>query len=100
MELIYVYFRNGFYQKTPDVVIRRFEDWGRAYAFTPDEPEIYDLNTTAWYIVEICNGRSFGEIEADYVKTVGPKVGDDAAKAQFHMGFDALLERNIISVSN
>jgi hypothetical protein len=78
-----VYSRNGCYQKTPDVVIRRFEDWGRAYAFTPDEPEIYDLNTTAWFIVEIC-----------------PKVGADAAKVQFHMGFDALLERNIISVSN
>jgi hypothetical protein len=95
-----VYSRNGCYQKTPDVVIRRFEDWGRAYAFTPDEPEIYDLNTTAWYIVELCDGRSFGEIEADYVKTISPKVGSElAAKSQFHKGFDALLERNIISAS-
>jgi hypothetical protein len=94
-----VYSRNGCYAKTPDVVIRPFEEWGRAYAFTPDEPEIYDLNTSAWFIVELCNGRSFGEIEAEYVKTVGPKVGPDTAKSQFHMGFDALLERNIISVS-
>jgi hypothetical protein len=92
-----VYSRNGSYQKTPDVRIRTFEDWGRAYAFTPDEPELYDLNTSAWFIVELCDGRPFRDIEADYVRVVSPKVGAEAAKAQFHSGFDALLERNIIS---
>lgn len=92
--------RNGCYAKTPNVVLRRFEEWGRAYAFTPDEPEIYDLNSTAWFIVELCDGRAFQEIEADYVKAVEPKVGRQTAVTQFHSGFDALLERNIISVSN
>lgn len=90
--------RNGCYAKTPDVVLRRFEEWGRCYAFTPDEPEIYDLNTSAWFIVELCDGRPFQQIETDYVRTIGAKKGADKAKAEFHAGFDALLERNIISV--
>jgi hypothetical protein len=89
--------RNACYAKTPNVVLRRFEEWGRCFAFTPDEPEIYDLNTTAWFIVELCDGRPFQQIEADYVKVVADKVGRDAAKAQFHSGFDTLLERNIVS---
>ena len=91
--------RNGRYVKTPDVVLRTFEEWGRAYAFTPDDPEIYDLNATAWFIVDLCDGRAFPEIEAAYVAAVGPKLGRDTAVSQFHAGFDALLERNIISVS-
>ena len=91
--------RNGCYAKTPDVVLRRFEEWGRCYAFTPDEPEIHDLNTSAWFIVELCNGRPFQQIESDYVASIGPKIGKDKAKAQFHAGFDALLRRNIISVT-
>jgi hypothetical protein len=34
------------------------------------------------------------------VKAVGPKMGADVAKSQFHQGFDALLERNIIAGSD
>lgn len=90
--------RNGCYAKAPEVVLRRFEEWGRCYAFTPDEPEIYDLNTTAWLILELCDGRPFQQIEADYVAAVGTKRGTAKARAEFHAGFDALLERNIISI--
>ena len=89
--------RNACYAKTCNVVLRRFEEWGRCYAFTPDEPEIFDLNTTAWFIVELCDGRPFQQIEADYLGTVGPRIGRDKAKAQFHAGFDQLLRQNIIS---
>lgn len=99
MEWTCVLSRNGSYVKTPSVVLRTFEEWGRAYAFTPDDPEIYDLNATAWFIVDLCDGRPFAEIEAAYVAAVAPKVGTAAARAQFHTGFDMLLARNIISVS-
>ena len=92
--------RNGCYEKTPDVVVRSFEDWGRAYAFTPDNPEIYDLNSSAWFILELCDGRPFAQIEADYVSALKDRIGTAAAKSQFSSGFDMLLERNIISASN
>lgn len=92
--------RNGCYAKTPDVVIRPFEEWGRAYAFTPDAPEIYDLNSTAWLIVELCDGRPFGEIETAYVEAVRDQISPETARSQFHSGFELLLERNIISASN
>ena len=95
-----MYSRNGCYVKTPDVVVRGFEEWGHAYAFTPDEPEIHDLNASAWFILDLCNGRPFGQIETDYVKAIAPKMGADVARAQFHQGFDLLLERNIISISD
>lgn len=91
--------RNGCYEKTPDVVVRTFENWGRAYAFTPDNPEIYDLNASAWFIVELCDGRPFTQIEADYVAALRDRIGTAAAKSQFHSGFEMLLERNIISAS-
>ncbi|MGE8941844.1 hypothetical protein ACO2I3_08030 [Leptospira interrogans] len=85
--------------KAPDVVLRRFDEWGHCYVFTPDESEIYDLNTSAWLIVELCDGRPFEQIESEYLAVVGPKVGRDRAREQFHAGFDALLERNIITAS-
>ena len=91
--------RNGCYAKTPNVVLRGFEEWGRCYAYAPDDLEIYDLNTTAWFIVDLCDGRPFGQIEAEYLKVVGEKIGREAARSQFHSGFSALLERNIISAS-
>ena len=95
-----MYSRNGSYAKTANVRMRNFEDWGRAYAYTPDDPEIYDLNASAAFILQLCNGRPFGQIEADYVSAVGPKVGDETARDQFHQGFNALLERNIVSATD
>ncbi|HXF53726.1 MAG TPA: hypothetical protein VNK52_06335 [Hyphomicrobiaceae bacterium] len=92
--------RNGCYARAPNVVLRRFEEWGRCYAYTPDEPEIYDLNIAAWLIVELCDGRPFQQIEADYLRLVGKKIGREAARAQFHSGFAALIERNIIQASD
>ena len=92
--------RNGCYAKTPDVVVRAFEEWGHAYAFTPSDPDIIDLNATATFIVELCDGRPYGQIENDYVAALGPKVGEAVAKRQFDAGFTQLLERNIISASD
>ena len=88
--------RNGCYAKASNVVLRRFEEWGRCYAFTPDDPEIYDLNTSAWFIVELCDGRPFQQIEADYVATLGRNSAGRKRKP-VPRGFDALLARNIIS---
>lgn len=92
--------RNGCYAKTPDVVLRPFAEWGHAYAFTPSEPDIIDLNATAYFIVELCDGRPFAQIEREFVETVGPRIGDSEAHSQFHSGFTRLLECNIISASN
>lgn len=91
--------RNGCYAKARDVVIRPFEEWGHAYAFTPSEPDIIDLNSTAFFIVELCDGRPYGQIENDFVSTVGERIGEEKARRQFHHGFDQLLKRNIISAS-
>ena len=92
--------RNGCYAKTPDVVLRPFEEWGHAYAFTPSDPDIIDLNSTAFFIVELCDGRPYGQIETEFVTTVGERIGKDRARVQFQDGFASLLERNIISASD
>ncbi len=92
-----MYSRNGSYAKAPDVVVHGFEEWGHAYAFTPDDPDLHDLNASAWFILDLCNGRPFAQIERDYIKAVGPTMGPEVARAQFHDGFDQLLARNIIA---
>lgn len=92
--------RNGCYAKTPDVVLRPIAEWGHAYAFAPSESDIIDLNATAWMIVELCDGRPYGEIEASYVDVVGPRIGAALARGQFQTCFAQLLARNIISASD
>ncbi len=92
--------RNGCYAKTPDVVLRPFAEWGHAYAFTPSEPDIIDLNSTACFIVELCDGRPYVQIENEFVETIGERIGADQARRQFQSGFAQLLERNIISASD
>jgi hypothetical protein len=80
-------------------VLRPFEEWGHAYAFTPSEPDIIDLNSTAFFIVELCDGRPYVQIENEFVATIGVRIGAEKARSQFQNGFTQLLERNVISAS-
>lgn len=89
--------RNGCYEKSPDVRTRVFEEWGRIYAYSAEDAETYDLNASAALILELCDGRPYGQIEADYVAIVAPKVGEQEARRQFGTGFDALMAHNIVS---
>ena len=87
---------NDCYIKHPEAVLRRLPEWRQCYAYTPANPELYELNTAAWLIVELCDGRPFGEIEEDFVRAVGRRVDANRGKAQLRQGLSDLLERGIV----
>jgi hypothetical protein len=34
--------------------------------FTPEHPRLYTLNAAAWLVLELCDGRDLGSLEAAY----------------------------------
>jgi hypothetical protein len=56
---------------------------------------LFELNTTAWLIVELCEGQPLEELEHAFLGTVRATPGLQA-KALLHHGLKELLDRGVV----
>jgi hypothetical protein len=78
------------------VVLRRLPEWRQCYAYTPARPELHELNTTAWLIVELCDGQPLAELELAFFEAIRRKASPDEANAHLHCGLQELVARGIL----
>ena len=79
-------FPAGCYRKTPNIRVRPVHELELCLVFTPDNPNVYSLNPSAWMVMELCDGRSWEELERAYrsaVEGFGPieNLAEDLADA-------------------
>jgi hypothetical protein len=68
--------------------------------FTPDNPEVYTLNPTAWLIFRLCDGRPKAAIAQAYHAAVEPMLSREEARRQVGLGLEYLMRHQIIEVVN
>jgi len=54
------------YRKVPNVRVRRLPAWEAVLVYTPDNPNLHWLNTSAWLVLELCEGQTLEGIRSDY----------------------------------
>jgi hypothetical protein len=64
--------------------------------FTPDNPTLYSLNSTAWLIFELCDGRRLDELENAYYEVVEPLVSREDARREVGRGIEQLEHKGLI----
>jgi len=64
--------------------------------FTPDDPEVYTLNPTAWLILQLCDGRSEASIARAYHKAVEPMLTREESRHSVRDGIENLVRMRII----
>jgi hypothetical protein len=84
------------FARNPAAVVRDAEEWDCAVVFEPEEPRLCMLNATAWLLFELCDGRSFGAIQADYAALFGNKISKEEAGLQATLGIERLLAFRLI----
>ncbi len=82
--------------KSPDVALRRFPEWRLCYAYTPAHPELYELNITAWLIVEMCEGQPLADLERAYLLSIQRKAAPDEGRALLYRGLRDLVDKGIL----
>jgi Coenzyme PQQ synthesis protein D (PqqD) len=68
--------------------------------FTPDDPQIYTLNPSAWLILQLCDEQDEASIAAAYHAAVDPLVTRDEALREVRSGLCNLVEMKIIEVAD
>jgi hypothetical protein len=96
MGLIFVSYHNACYNKVSNVRVRGVPEMEFCLVFTPDDPQIYKLNTSAWLVLELCDGRSEGEIATSYHAAVEPLLSLDEAQLEVRTAIENLKRQRII----
>jgi len=63
--------RNDCYVRTANLRIRPVPEQNCCFVFTPDRPNLYTLNPSAWLVLELCDGQSVEALEAAYRASMG-----------------------------
>jgi hypothetical protein len=66
--------------------------------FTPNDPEVYTLNPSAWLVLRLCDGRSEAKITLAYYAAVEPMLSRDEARREVRAGIESLIQKRIIEV--
>jgi hypothetical protein len=82
--------------RNPEAKLRPVPEWGRCLVYTPDDPELFELNATAWLALELCDGRPLDEVEADFTDAVAAKMPPDEARRDFQATIDRLLSMRVL----
>jgi hypothetical protein len=89
--------RSACYSKVRNVRVRGVPEMAICLVFTPDDPEIYTLNPSAWLILQLCDGRSEREIAHAYLAAVEPAMSPEEVICEVRVGIERLLKRRIIA---
>jgi hypothetical protein len=93
-----VYYRTDCYRKVGNVRVRGIPEMEVCLVFTPDDPEIYTLNVSAWLILQLCDGRQEDRIARAYYAAVEPLLSREEAQREVRAGIESLLQKRIIEV--
>jgi hypothetical protein len=98
MESICVSFPNGCFRKTRHLRIRPLPEREACLVYTPKNPNLYTLNATAWVVLELCDGRSFPELEQAFYRSVEPLMSPVDATEYLLASLRDMVNKSIVEV--
>jgi hypothetical protein len=69
------------------------------FVFTPKNPQVFTLNTTAWLSLELCDGSSLRRIERVFLAAIGASMSRDEARQALRNTLRYLEEKGIVSIT-
>lgn len=86
------------YRKTPNIRVREIPEMSTCLVFTPDDPEVYTLNSSAWLIFQLCDGSPESKIARAFHRAVEPMLTAEEARREVRAGIESLIGKRIIQV--
>ncbi|WP_461350675.1 PqqD family protein [Bradyrhizobium sp. USDA 4454] len=67
--------------------------------FRPNPPKLFMLNLNAWFILELCDGRTADQLTERYCNQVASQMSDADARENLENGLQKLREQGLIEFS-
>jgi hypothetical protein len=67
------------------------------FVFTPATPKLYTLNTSAWLVLALCDGRSGRSLVDTYAEEMAPHLSRDEALYEVRIAVRDLEQKGIVA---
>jgi len=91
-----MYSRNDCFVRTANLRIRPVPEQGCCFVFTPDRPNLYTLNPSAWLVLELCNGQDGEALEAAYRASMGAGIDAGEVAAELEKMLEDFARKGIV----
>jgi len=81
------------------VRVRGVPEMAVCLVFTPNNPEIFTLNPSAWLILQLCDGRSEAQIARAYLEAVEPALSPEEVAGEVQRGLTSLVKSGIVETA-
>lgn len=90
--------RNACYRRMPDLRMRPVPEDGYCLVYAPSIPNLLSVNTTAWLVLELSDGRDLDEITAAFHHEIAPLLTLNEAREQVAAALDDLVSQQLVVV--
>ncbi len=91
-----MFYRNGCYSKTRNLRVRPIREHAICLVFTPANPTLFKLNSSAWGVLDMCDGRTGASLETSFRATIGSRLAKEKAIAELQRIIQDLEEKGIV----
>ncbi|MEU4221375.1 hypothetical protein [Actinoplanes sp. NPDC026623] len=71
-------------------------EWGCLLVYTPARPNVHYLDARSWLIYELCDGRGYGELLAEFSEAVPEGTTQEQVVHAVDKGLTALVDNGIV----
>lgn len=64
----------GTLEAAPGLRIRPVPEWDGCVVFDPGRRRLVELNLASWLMLELCDGRGYGALRAEFAAVVGARA--------------------------
>jgi len=70
---------------------------GMCFVFTPQRPKLYTLNTAAWLVMTLCDGRRGAEVVSAYASHLSSRITSEEARDEVSAAIGDLEGKGIVA---
>ena len=89
--------QNACYAKTRGLRTRPVPEMGICFVFTPAAPKLYTLNTAAWLVLALCDGRRGRALVDAYAAATAPQAPRAQALGEVRAAIRDLEMKGIVA---
>lgn len=91
------FFPHAGYDKPANLRVRAVPEWGCLLVYTPSNPNLHYLDAHSWLIFELCDGRPYADILADFLACVPPDTPREQAESALQEVLETLSTSGVVS---
>lgn len=89
--------QSAHYGWTPELRVRPVPEMAMCFVFTPAKPKLYTLNTSAWLVLTLCDGRRGRALVDEYQRAFGTRLTRAQALAEVRAVVPDLVDKGLVA---